>query len=93
MKKVSELIEYEDLNESCQYVADVIGMEHTRKIIGELGSIIIEFPNASNMRNLKERYVLEHYGIFSIKRISRELNRSEKTIRRIVKKLKLQGKL
>jgi len=93
MKKVSELIEYEDLNESCQYVADVIGMEHTRKIIGELGSIIIEFPNASNMHNLKERYVLEHYGIFSIKRISRELNRSEKTIRRIVKKLKLQGKL
>lgn len=93
MRKPAEYIEYEDLNESCQYVADVLGMEPTRKLIGELGYIIVEVPNAANMRNLKERYVLEHYGIFSIKRIARELNRSEKTIRRIIKKLRTQGKL
>jgi len=86
-----DYLEYSDLNESCRWLADAIGIESMKVILSKLAPITIDIPNPSNLSELRERFIIANHRSMSVHRMAKELNRSEKTIRRTLRQLREEG--
>lgn len=62
-KNILELLRAEDLTEDMQRLAEVVGLDHVKKIIAEFDGERLDIPGKRTIGRLRERYIRTHYRV------------------------------
>jgi hypothetical protein len=85
MEKIIDCVEFEDLSESSQYVAELIGIEVYRKLMREFYSQRIYIQDPRQIETTLKRYINQHCHNKSVMRIAKEIGRTENYVRKLIR--------
>lgn len=86
-KMIEDEIQYADLPENLKSVADVIGIDATRKLIQTHAGTKIYVPSIKSLPTVMRRLVSRTYKSKSVQEIARQLSISERTAQKFIQEL------
>lgn len=87
IEKIIDCVEYDDLSESSQYVAELIGIEVYRKLMKEFYSQRIYIQDPRQIEATLKKYIQKHCQSKSVMRIAKEVGRTENYIRKLIREI------
>jgi Mor family transcriptional regulator len=85
--KYIQTIDYEDLPEELQNIADIAGMETVHKLVEHFGGVRIYIPRPESFAEAVKRYIIDNYTIVdgrsNIRDLSRQTGVTPEHVRRI----------
>lgn len=62
-QQLLDLLRREDLSSDMQRLADSVGLDVVRKVIGQFYGERLDIPGPRTLRKLRERYIESHYAV------------------------------
>lgn len=92
-KELISMVKEDDLPENFRIVSELCGLEVAKSLLTELGGIQIAIPKVTSLNKVMIRYIKERHRLDSPKKLARDLDISERTLRRILEEARTLEKV
>jgi hypothetical protein len=88
MKKLLDMLEYNDLNDGLKLIADVLGLDAVKELLRKHSGEVIYIPYTNHIRPVVRRFIakiVRSDSKIDIKRVSKEVNLSKNYVKVLIK--------